>query len=59
MQSPKLLLLEVRGFRVISRGLLRPLENYRWWWELNRRIGALVSAACIEIQVIAAKRITD
>jgi SAM-dependent methyltransferase len=58
-QSPNLRLLEVRGFRVISGGLLRPLENYRWWWKLNRRIGALVPAACIEIQVIAAKRNAD
>jgi len=45
----------VRGFRVVSGGLLRPLENQRWWWRLNRRIGAAVPGLCIEIQVIARK----
>jgi 2-polyprenyl-3-methyl-5-hydroxy-6-metoxy-1,4-benzoquinol methylase len=54
-QNQNLEIVEVRGFRVISGGLLRPLENYRWWWKLNRQIGALVPAACIEIQVIARK----
>src|SRR5215469_3734138 len=54
-KHPNLQLLDVRGFRVISGGLLRPLENYRWWWKLNRRIGALVPAACIEIQVVLTK----
>ena len=49
---PNLRLLNVRGFRVISGGLLRPLENYRWWWKLNRRMGELIPAACIEIQAI-------
>jgi SAM-dependent methyltransferase len=58
-QNPNLQLLEVRGFRVVSGGLLRPLENYHWWWKLNRRIGALVPAACIEIQVISTKIKTD
>jgi 2-polyprenyl-3-methyl-5-hydroxy-6-metoxy-1,4-benzoquinol methylase len=47
--------LEVRGFRFISGGLLRPLENYRWWWRLNRRLGKLMPAACIEIQAILEK----
>jgi ubiquinone/menaquinone biosynthesis C-methylase UbiE len=55
-QIPQLQLLEVRGFRVISGGLLRPLENYRWWWRLNRWIGKAMPALCIEIQVIMRKR---
>ena len=55
-QSPELQLLEVRGFRVISGGVLRPLENYRWWWRLNRWIGRAMPALCIEIQVIMRKR---
>ncbi len=54
-QCPELRLSRVRGFRVISGGLLRPLENYRWWWKLNRRIGELIPAACIEIQAIMEK----
>jgi SAM-dependent methyltransferase len=51
----KLKVLTVRGFRILSGGLLRRLENYRWWWRLNRRLGELIPAACIEIQVIARK----
>jgi len=45
----------VRGFRIISGGPLRPLENYRWWWRLNRRLGELAPALCIEAQIIARK----
>jgi SAM-dependent methyltransferase len=52
---PELIVLKVRGFRIISGGLLRRLENYRWWWHLNRRLGELIPGACIEIQVIARK----
>jgi len=48
-------LLDVRGFRIISGGLLQPLEHYRWWWKLNRRIGEWMPAACIEIQAIMQK----
>lgn len=50
-----LALLRVRGFRIISGGLLRPLENYRWWWKANRRLGELVPALCIEIQALFEK----
>ncbi|MBN2579013.1 MAG: class I SAM-dependent methyltransferase [Pirellulales bacterium] len=46
---------QVRGFRIVSGGVLRPLENYRWWWQLNRQIGSLVPFLCIEIQVVATK----
>lgn len=42
---------QVRGFRIISGGILRPLENYRWWWRFNCWLGALVPSLCIEIQV--------
>jgi SAM-dependent methyltransferase len=55
-QLPQLELAQVRGFRIISGGLLAPLENYRWWWRLNRRIGAWIPGACIEIQAIFEKR---
>jgi ubiquinone/menaquinone biosynthesis C-methylase UbiE len=47
---------QVRGFRIVSGGILRPLEYYRWWWRLNRRLGALVPSLCVEIQVIARKK---
>jgi SAM-dependent methyltransferase len=53
---PDLILERTRGFRIISGGVLRPLEYCRWWWRLNRRIGAAVPSLCIEIQVVARKR---
>jgi len=48
-------LLEIRGFRIISGGLLKPLENHRWWWRFNRRLGKLVPSLCIEIQAVMQK----
>src|SRR5438045_4857107 len=54
-KQPSLTVETVRGFRIISGGLLRPLENYRWWWRFNRRLGELLPAACIEAQIIARK----
>ena len=47
---------KTRGFRIASGGLLRPLEYCRWWWRLNRQVGALVPGLCVEIQVLAQKR---
>ncbi len=54
-QHSKLTLLNARGFRVISEGLVTPLENYRWWWKLNRKIGEWVPWACIEVQAVFEK----
>jgi SAM-dependent methyltransferase len=54
--QPRLAVERVRGFRILSGGLLRPLENHRWWWRLNRRLGELLPAACIEVQIIAHKK---
>jgi len=51
----RLSVLSVRGFRIISGGALRRLENYRWWWRLNRKLGEWIPAACIEVQVILEK----
>lgn len=48
-------LLKVRGFRIVSGGLLKGLENYRWWWRFNRRLGELVPGLCIEVQAIFEK----
>jgi 2-polyprenyl-3-methyl-5-hydroxy-6-metoxy-1,4-benzoquinol methylase len=47
---------EVRGFRFISGGPLRPLEYCRWWWQLNRRLGRMLPSLCTEIQVFARKQ---
>jgi SAM-dependent methyltransferase len=53
---PQLAILRVRGFRIVSGGLLRPLENFRWWWRLNCRLGELLPAVCIEVQFVLGKR---
>ena len=52
---PGLAVEQARGFRIISGGLLRPLEYFRWWWRLNRRLGELMPALCIEAQFVLRK----
>lgn len=52
---PELTVVKIRGFRVVSGGLLRRLENYAWWWHFNRRLGELLPALCIETQIILVK----
>lgn len=49
--------LETRGFRILSGGLLRPLENARWWWQLNCWLGRTVPGLCTELQVLATKSV--
>jgi hypothetical protein len=48
-------ILETRGFRVISGGPLRPLEETRAWWRFNRWLGGIAPGLCVEIQVVARK----
>jgi 2-polyprenyl-3-methyl-5-hydroxy-6-metoxy-1,4-benzoquinol methylase len=48
-----------RGFRIVSGGVLRPLEERRWWWAFNRWLGAALPAACIEVQVVLEKPISS
>ena len=43
---------EARGFRFLSGGLLRKLENYHWWYLLNRRLGSWLPGLCIEVQLL-------
>lgn len=52
---PGLQIEQRRGFRIVSGGILRPLEYQRWWWRLNRRLGQLLPGLCIELQLIARK----
>jgi SAM-dependent methyltransferase len=54
-QYTNLEITEARGFRIISGGILRPLENHRAWWRFNRWLGSVVPGLCIEVQVIARK----
>lgn len=44
-----------QGFRILSGGPLRPLENFEWWYRVNRSIGRVVPSLCTEIQVMATK----
>jgi SAM-dependent methyltransferase len=44
-----------RGFRIISGGVLRRLENSRTWWQLNCTLGRWLPGLCTEIQVLARK----
>jgi SAM-dependent methyltransferase len=48
-------IIDVRGFRIISGGLLAPLEDLAWWYRLNRRLGRAAPSLCTEIQLIARK----
>lgn len=52
---PGLVLKKKRGFRIVSGGILRPLEYHRPWWQLNRLIGRLLPSLCIEAQVLYRK----
>ncbi len=45
-----------RGFRIVSGGVLRPLENREWFWRMNRTIGRHLPSLCIEIQVVATRK---
>ena len=51
--------IEARGFRIVSGGPLRPLEELRGWWAFNRWLGATLPAACIEVQVVLEKPIVS
>lgn len=41
---------DVRGFRVLSGGIFRPLENYHWWYKLQGNMGKKFPAITVEIQ---------
>lgn len=47
---------EVRGFRILSGGLLRPLENYYWWYRFSLWLGRIFPSLCIEIQMVLKHR---
>jgi len=44
---------EVRGFRILSGGPLRPLEHSYQWYRFNRWLGRHLPVFATEIQVIA------
>jgi SAM-dependent methyltransferase len=46
---------EARGFRMVSGGPLRLLEDWRGWYQFNRWLGRRLPGMCIEVQVLATK----
>lgn len=48
---PGVKVVEARGFRFISGGPLRPLEDFRWWYEFNQRLGKRFPTYATEVQV--------
>lgn len=46
---------KARGFRIVSGGMLRPLEFSRTWWKMNRVVGSVVPGLCTEVQLIGRK----
>lgn len=48
--------LDIRGFRILSGGLLRPLENYHWWYRFSLWLGRLLPSLCVEIQMVVRRR---
>jgi 2-polyprenyl-3-methyl-5-hydroxy-6-metoxy-1,4-benzoquinol methylase len=46
---------DARGYRFISGGVLRPLEHLRWWYRLNRALGARLPSLCIEAQLLLSR----
>ena len=48
--------LSAKGFRIVSGGILSPLEQYRWWWNFSHRLGRLFPSWCAEVQFTATKR---
>jgi SAM-dependent methyltransferase len=50
--APHFEVIETRGFRIVSGGVLRPLENYAWWYKLNRCLGRWFPGWCVEVQLL-------
>ena len=46
---------DTRGFRIISGGVLRFLENYTWWYDFNCKLGQIFPSLCVEIQILVKK----
>jgi SAM-dependent methyltransferase len=54
--APQFEEIQARGFRIISGGVLRKLENYAWWYRFNRWLGRKLPGLCIEVQLIVKPR---
>ncbi len=54
-KDPRLQLVACRGFRVVSGGFLSWLEDYHWWYRVNRFIGRTFPWLCTEVQLVLYK----
>jgi SAM-dependent methyltransferase len=55
VKHSRLQFVTARGFRIISGGPLRPLEEFRSWWIFNRWLGKKIPGVCIEVQILLKK----
>lgn len=55
LEGAGLTIQDARGFRLVSGGPLAFLEDYEWWYRLNRSVGRAVPGLCTEVQVLASK----
>lgn len=46
----------VRGSRIASGGPLSKLEDFEWWYLLNRRLGNTLPSICTEVQLLIRKQ---
>lgn len=44
---------DVRGFRVVSGGLIEFLEDYAWWYRLSLFMARVLPCLCTEVQIVA------
>jgi len=44
---------QIRGFRIISGGVFGWLEDFSWWYKLNRFLGRVIPWLCPDVQVVA------
>jgi len=52
-QTNSLSIRRTRGFRIFSGGLLSRLEDFYFWYRLNRFLGRVLPWLCPDIQVVA------
>lgn len=48
--------LDARGFRIVSGGPLRWLENYKFWYDFNCWMGRHIPGLCVEVQLLLKKK---
>lgn len=52
-KTTSLEIVEVRGFRVVSGGVIAFLEDYEWWYRTSLRLARMFPMLCTEVQIVA------